>query len=228
VQVGLLFVGSILIGVGAAVTGADDESDFETAYAILLAVVLLGYPLVLETWWRGRTIGKRALGLRAVTVEGTPITFRHAALRMMGGLVDRLVPPGGITGALFVLGTRRHQRIGDLLAGTVVIRDPERTALPAAIWFPVPYGLESYAASLDPTRLTSEQYTLLRSFVLRSHELSADARYSVADRLAGRAAATIGHARPASVHPETFILCLLARYQRRNFPTYQPASWQAR
>jgi uncharacterized RDD family membrane protein YckC len=59
---------------------------------------------VLETWWRGRTIGKRALGLRAVTVEGTPITFRHAALRMMGGLVDRLVPPAGITGALFVWG----------------------------------------------------------------------------------------------------------------------------
>ena len=228
VQVGVLFLGAMTIGFFSVVTGADSDSFFETAYAILLTILLVGYPVVLETLWRGRTIGKRALGLRAVTVEGTPITFRHAALRMMGGLVDRLLPPGGITGALFVLGTRRHQRIGDLLAGTVVIRDPERTPLPTAIWFPVPAGLDVYAATIDPTHLTSEQYTLLRSFLLRSGELVDNARYGVADQLASRAAAVVGHVRPASVHPETFLLCLVARYQRRNFPAYQPAAWQTR
>jgi uncharacterized RDD family membrane protein YckC len=228
VQVGALFVGAVVIGFVAVITGSESDSFFETAYAILLTLVVVGYPLVLETLWRGRTIGKRALGLRAVTVEGTPITFRHAALRMMGGLVDRLLPPGGITGALFVLGTRRHQRIGDLLAGTVVIRDPERTPLPVAIWFPVPYGYDDYAATIDPTRLTSDQYTLLRSFVLRSRELADNARYGVADQLAARAAAVVGHVRPPTVHPETFLLCLIARYQRRNFPAYQPAAWQGR
>jgi uncharacterized RDD family membrane protein YckC len=224
VQVGLLFVGALIIGFAGTVAGIDSDSFFQTAFAILLTAVLVVYPVAFETLWRGRTIGKRALGLRAVTVEGTPITFRHATLRMMGGLVDRLLPPGGVTGTLFVLGTRRHQRIGDLLAGTVVIRDPERTALPTAIWFPIPYGYESYAATIDPTQLMSQHYTLLRAFVLRAKELTPDARYSIAEQLADRAAAVVAHQRPSFVHPETFLLCVIARYQRRNFSAYLPAT----
>jgi uncharacterized RDD family membrane protein YckC len=228
VQVGLLFVGLVLMALFRVTFGIDSESATLTAAAILVAGVMLGYPVLLETIGRGRTIGKRALGLRAVTVEGTPITFRHATLRTMGGLVDRYLPPGGITGALFVLGTRRRQRIGDLLAGTVVIRDPERTALPRAIWFPVPHGYEAYAATIDPTPITSDQYTLIRAFVLRARELTVDARFSIAEHLADRTAAHVGHVRPRQVHPETFLLCALARYQRRNFPSYQPAAWQGR
>lgn len=217
IQFGMVMVGALLIGITSFTLGVQSDSFFETAYALLIALVLLGYPVAFETWWRGRTIGKRALGLRAVTVEGTPITFRHASLRMMGGLVDKLLPPGGITGTLFVLGTRRHQRIGDLLAGTVVVRDPERTALPLAIWFPVPYGHDAFAATIDPRRMTREHYTLLRAFVLRSKELTADARFSVADHLATQISAVIGHERPPQVHPETYIMCVLARYQRLNF-----------
>jgi uncharacterized RDD family membrane protein YckC len=224
IQIGLLVVGAMFIGLMALAFGADAESFGETASAVLITAVIIGYPVVLETLWRGRTVGKRALGLRAVTVEGTPITFRHATLRMMGGLVDRLIPPGGITGALFILGTRRRQRIGDLLAGTVVVRDPERTRLPVAIWFPIPYGYDAYAATIDPTNLTSEHYTLLRAFLLRVDQLAPNARHDVATRLADRAAAVLGHVRPATVHPETFLLCAVARYQRRNFPAYQPAA----
>jgi uncharacterized RDD family membrane protein YckC len=217
VQFGLVIVGALIIGIGSIAFGSDTDSYFQTAYAILIAMIVLAFPVAIETWWRGRSIGKRALGLRAVTVEGTPITFRHATLRMMGGLVDKLLPPGGITGALFVLGTRRHQRIGDLLAGTVVVRDPERTPLPTAIWFPVPYRYDQYAATLDPTRMTREHYTLVRAFLLRSKQLTDDARYALADHLATRIGEVIGHVRPSNVHPETFLLCLIARYQRLNF-----------
>jgi hypothetical protein len=166
------------------------------------------------------------MGLRAVTVEGAPITLRDATLRMMGGLVDRFIPPGGVTGALFVLGTRRRQRVGDLLAGTIVIRDPERTALPAALWFPVPYGYEQYAATIDPTSMTDEQYTVIRAFALRANELDRSARFAVAETLAAKLAAAIHHDRPAEVHAETFLMCAIARYQRRTFPGYQPPAWQ--
>ncbi|MDO8389392.1 MAG: RDD family protein [Actinomycetota bacterium] len=187
------------------------------ANAILVALLLMGYPLISETWMRGRTIGKRALGLRAVTVEGAPIRFRHALLRMMGGLVDRYLPPIGVTGMLFVLGTARHQRVGDLLAGTVVIRDPVRTLLPRAVWFPVPPGLEAFAAGIDPTAMTDEQYTVIRSFLLHNRELSPDARYALADDLANRAALALRHPGPGRVHPESYLLCVISRYQRANF-----------
>lgn len=225
VQIGILYVGLIVIAIAG---GAGLSSGNTTVAIILVAFVIMGYPVVSEVLMNGRTIGKRAVGLRAVTLEGAPIRFRHAALRMMGGLVDRLLPPGGITGVLFVLGTSRHQRVGDLLAGTMVIRDPERTSLPAAIWFPVPPGLDAFAATIDPTALTVDQYTVVRSFILRNHLLAPQPRFAIAADLAERVASTVAHPSHQQVHPEAFLLCALARYQRRNFPDYQPPAWNGR
>lgn len=213
VQLGIMIFGSTVV---VATMAGDDESTILTTILVLYAVVVMGYPVLFETLMRGRTIGKQALGLRAVTVEGAPIRFRHAMLRMMGGLVDRYLPPIGITGALFVLGTARHQRVGDLLAGTVVIRDPLRTALPTAIWFPVPRGLDDFAASLDPTRMTDEQYTVIRSFLLRANSFDPQVRFRLAVDLVSKLSPVVGSQRPALVHPESFLLCAMARYQRRN------------
>lgn len=89
----------------------------------LVFLVTLGYPIVCESLWRGRTIGKMATGLRVVTVDGAPIRFRHAALRGMGSLVDFFIPGFGLTGLLCVWSTQRNQRVGDMLAGTIVVRD---------------------------------------------------------------------------------------------------------
>lgn len=212
-----LFVMAIVIGLVGTAMSIQGDSFAQTAIAVVMTVILLGYPVASETFWRGRTIGKKWMGLRAVTVDGSPITVRHATLRMMGGLVDKLIPPGGVTGALFVLGTRRNQRIGDLLAGTIVVRDPQRSAMPPALWFPVPPGLDGYAAMLDPTPMTVDQYTVLRAFLMRVNELTPEARHSVATSLADRTAAVLRHTRPAGVHPEAFLLCAVAQYQRRNF-----------
>jgi hypothetical protein len=61
---------------------------------------------------------------------------------------------------------------------------------------------------------------------MRNRELSVDARYSLAADLAARAAATLHHDGLRHVHPEAYLLCVISRYQRRNFPTHQPSSWQ--
>ena len=200
--------------------GVTTQASAAVAGFVLFLVVFM-YPLVSELVGRGRTIGKMAMGLRVVTIEGAPIRFRHAALRTMGGLVDKWVPPGGLVGTTFVLGTPNRQRIGDLLAGTLVIRDPNRTALPVGIWFPVPAGYESYAATIDPTAFTVDQYTVVRSFLLRVRELAPAARSAVAADLAERTERILHHRRPAQVHPETFLMCVIARYQRRSFPNYR-------
>ena len=221
IQIGILLAGSIMLTLLGFV-----GSSTRLFTTLLFALVVMGYPVISETLMRGRTIGKRAMGLRAVTIEGAPIRLRHALLRMMGGLVDRFLPPLGVTGMMFVLGTSRHQRVGDLLAGTIVIRDPERTPLPVAVWFPVPPGCDAFAATIDPTAMTDEQYTVIRSFLMRNRELSVDARYSLAIDLAQRAATTLRHAGHTRLHPEAYLLCVISRYQRRNFPNYQPSAWQ--
>lgn len=219
VQLAILIIGALLLGIVLRNGfNSDSQSTFTTAMAMLLALVIMVYPVVVEMVMRGRSIGKRAMGLRAVTLEGSPIRLRHALLRMMGGLVDRYLPPLGITGALFVLGTSRGQRVGDLMAGTIVVRDPDRAPLPAALWFPIPRGLEQFAATIDPTAMSAEQYSVVRTFLLRVNELSPVSRFLVAQDLAGRVAVTLNHAGPGHIDPESYLVCVLARRQRAASP----------
>ena len=93
-----------------------------TIVLVLLPAWWLGYFIAFETLWRGRTLGKAALGLRVVTKEGAPVRFRHAAIRGLLGLVDFLVL-GGFLAVVFILFTRDNQRLGDLVAGTLVLRE---------------------------------------------------------------------------------------------------------
>lgn len=214
IQLALLVATGILI----SITLFGDESGAITAFAIATFLAIFCYPIGFETWLRGRTPGKMAMGLRAVTTDGAPIRLRDATLRAMGGVVDRLLPPGGVTGALFVLLTPRHQRLGDLIAGTMVIRDPERHVTTPAFWFSAPPGLEQYATTIDPTAITVDQYTVIRSFLTRGPSLSAPVRATLARDLANRLAERIHHQPPRFVAPEVFLICAMARYQRRNGP----------
>ncbi len=217
-DLGLQLVALFFLTLLLSVAFVGDESGTLTAFAVVFFLLLFGYPIVFETWLRGRTPGKMALGIRAVTIDGAPIRLRESTLRSMGGVVDKLLPPGGITGALFVLLTPRHQRVGDLIAGTTVIRDPERFVVTPALWFSAPPGLEMYAETIDPTAITVEQYTVIRSFLTRGNALAPAVRRTIAIDLANRLAAEIRHRPPEWVPPEAFLICAMARYQRRNGP----------
>lgn len=190
--------------------------------ALLSFLVLFGYPAAFETWWRGRTPGKAALGLRVVTVEGAPVGFRHAAVRAVLGLVDFLVTSGAAA-VISALVSARHQRLGDHLAGTVVVRERTGAGRPQAATFTVPAGYEAYAAALDPAGVRPEDYQAVRSFLLRAAELHPDRRAALGERLARGLGDRIAHRRPSSVPAETFLRCLAARYQaRRAVPGERP------
>lgn len=185
--------------------------------AVLLLVFALtwGYPVAFETLWRGRTPGKAALGLRVVTTEGAPVRFRHAAIRAILALVDFYVSAGAVA-VLSVLLSKRQQRLGDLVAGTLVLR--ERTAAGAVrpVQFTVPRGAEAYATTVDPSGLTGDDYGALRAFLLRASTLGTDARAGLGTDLATRLAAKVGHTPPPGVSPELFLVVLAARYQERS------------
>ncbi|MBW3603005.1 MAG: RDD family protein [Actinobacteria bacterium] len=188
-----------------------------TLVALLSFAVVWGYPVSMETLWRGRTLGKAAMGLRVVTREGGPVRFRHAAVRAALGLVD-FVASSGAVAVLCVLLTRHNQRLGDLVAGTLVLRERTGMGRPAPVGFEVPPGAETYAATLDVSAMTTEDYTAVRAFLLRSPGLSAQVRERLAAELASALAGRLRHARPQEVDPQVFLACLAARYQRRGAP----------
>lgn len=80
-----------------------------------------GYFAFCEAVFNGRTLGKRALGVRVVSVDGVPITGAQAVLRTLVGSVDGIVPFAYLPCLACMCLTRRFQRLGDLAAGTMVV-----------------------------------------------------------------------------------------------------------
>ena len=218
----LLVQGAALIGLGIAVGLADLGSAGVVVMIVGIAGVVFGYPILVEVLMRGRSPGKAALGLRVVTVEGAPIAARHAFIRSILGLVDFLLPPGGLWAVTSSLLSPRGQRLGDLVAGTMVLRERSAVGAPMAVWFSPPAGLEAYAGNLDVSSVTSTQFGVIRSFLLRVGELTPESRVAMAFRLADPVKDAMHHHPPPGVHPEQFLVAVAAAYQRRHTPVADP------
>ncbi|WP_312325991.1 RDD family protein [Stenotrophomonas sp.] len=93
-------------------------------YLGLMFLLMWAYTIVQEALW-GRTVGKRVLGLRVVAQDGAPIGWMAAITRNLLRTVDML-PFAYALGLLSSLFDRNGRRLGDLVAGTVVVHDSAR------------------------------------------------------------------------------------------------------
>jgi uncharacterized RDD family membrane protein YckC len=211
-------VATTLLGI---VTAAVPASLVPAAVILVAALAIFGYPAVCETVW-GATPGKSTLGLRVITAEGGPVAFRHSAIRAALQVVDLFLLPVGGVAVVSALAGRRNQRLGDRLAGTLVVRSASLSIRSRAMGFPPLPGYEGYVAGLDVGPLDAGRYEILRSFLTRVDELTPAARSHLAWRLAGSTAAVIGHTPPPSMHPEVFLASVAAAYQQRHGG---PATW---
>ena len=84
-------------------------------------LVIFVYTIGLETLWEGQTVGKRALGIRAVKENGKKIKFQDALLRNIFRIIDNQL--GGLVGLILIIVTKKKQRIGDFVAKTIVVQD---------------------------------------------------------------------------------------------------------
>ncbi len=103
---------------------AEDAGGFFIALTIIASfLVFWAYDVAFETLASGRTPGKRAAGLRVVRMGGEPVGFLASAVRNLLRLVD--MQPGFLfaVGAITILFSQRNQRLGDLAAGTLVVRE---------------------------------------------------------------------------------------------------------
>jgi uncharacterized RDD family membrane protein YckC len=182
---------------------------------ILPFLLLFGYPITFETVWRGRTPGKALMGLRVVTIEGAPISFRHAVIRSGLGLID-FFATFGLAAVVSSLVSRHHQRLGDFVAGTVVLR--ERTGAPqsGALTFQVPAAAAPLADGIDTSGLTHRDYSAVRSYLLRAEALRPPRREDVARQLLTAITPRLGTLPPNDLPPELLLRAVAARYQQRN------------
>ncbi|TME29461.1 MAG: RDD family protein [Chloroflexi bacterium] len=152
------------------------------AVLILSVALIAAYFVLLEWLWNGQTIGKRWFGLRVITEDGSPAPFTAVLVRNLLRAADFLPAFYGI-GVLVIILSPRSQRLGDLAAGTFVVRAPR----PRVDWLSLrtltPLGPGRVA---ETRRLPGEAQRLVREFVAREGSLAPAERAKIAALIAGR------------------------------------------
>lgn len=212
-----LLVVVLVLGVVVLLTPVDlfaaDGALGQTFAILLVALGMAGLPIALETLLHGRTVGKLVLGLRTVRDDTGPIGLRHATIRALAGTVELWLTLGGL--ALLVAATNeRARRLGDLLAGTYVVRDRVRLA-PASL----PSGgatTTAWAQGADIGTLPDALVVAVRQFLSRAGQLSPDARTRTAAELWAAVAHRVAPPPPAGPLPEELLAGVLAERRRRD------------
>jgi uncharacterized RDD family membrane protein YckC len=146
---------------------------------ILLFLIFAGYFTFFEWIWSGQTPGKRWLKLRVIREDGRPITFWEASVRNLLRALD-MFPMGCYSvGLVCVFLSGRDQRIGDMVAGTVVVREREAEAPPFAQVFASPVSDPALRRSFKPVNfvanlssLTESEIQVVETFLRRRWELT--------------------------------------------------------
>lgn len=187
----LVVVVALVLGVGFAAATSTAETVLGAGVGLLLILLFSiqwVYFVVLEAW-QGRTPGKVALGLRVVSTTGRPVGLRAAALRNVLRAADAMPLPiaGGllsVAGLASMASTPRFQRLGDLVAGTMVIVTQRATATtPLVLWPPAqPYELAQLS---DDVWLDADEREAIEMFLRRRGRLGRARELELASMIAG-------------------------------------------
>jgi uncharacterized RDD family membrane protein YckC len=165
---------------------------------------LFMYDVAFEVWGGGQTPAKRWNGLRVVMDGGQPIGFAASAVRNLLRLIDVWLT-FGIVGMVSIFVTERNQRLGDLAAGTIVVREPREQLRhePAIEFHPL-------AAGIDVTSVSAAELAAIRDFLGRREGLRPEARARVSKSLVERLGPKVGGLPPGEYAPEQILETIAA------------------
>ncbi|WP_067884889.1 RDD family protein [Nocardia vaccinii] len=213
----------LVLLIGVVITEFEpDIAWLQTVALVVFVTVLVGYPVTCETLLRGRTVGKIALGLRVVRGDGGPIDFRHALTRGLTWVIVDFWSLGGfgVIAVLTSLCSPRARRVGDVLAGTVVVHDRARIPMPALAV--APPWLQDWAQHLDLSGLTENLALPIRQYLTRYPTLTVEVQHTLGVTLVNAACAQLRIAPPSAYPPLQILGALISERQRRTLTRPQP------
>lgn len=208
----LLVIGVAVIWLLASVVHLDDAAAAAITLVSLLGV-LVGVPVLVETLTRGRSLGKWLAGLRVVRDDGGPIRARHALIRGLLAVLE-LYWTSGAVAIIASIANSRGKRLGDLLAGTYVIRE----RAPSAPYVPLsmPPGLVGWASGADLGRIPDGLALAARQYIGRSRSLSPQARASLGADLVRQVGGYVAPPPPPGHGTEDVLMAVLVERRRRD------------
>lgn len=209
----------IILGVSGALSRlAGEHINWMIALGIFILFLLnFGYFAFFEVIWNGQTPGKRRVGLRVIKDSGRPLSSAETIARNFLRIVDQL-PQFYALGMVVALCNKRYKRIGDLVVGSMVIRETPFDKLRPA-WqavqaeAPAAFGTIAHPATLGMGALSVQDLTLIETFLQRRYELTPDVRSRMASDILDR----IKRNHPAAAFPDTStesVLELVAQERR--------------
>ncbi|MDF1604803.1 RDD family protein [Nocardioides sp. YIM 152315] len=207
---------ALLVALVLGLTIAALQADEALAAVAMLAAIIVSvvvFPTAIETLTRGRSLGKLAMGLRAVRDDAGPISFHHAFVRALVGVVEIYAFLG--SPAFFcALLSPRGKRLGDYAAGTYVVRDRVRLTLAPPV--PMPPALAAWAAGADMTALPTGLAMAVRQYLGRSHQIEPHARADLGERLATAVGRHVSPPPPSGTPPEAYLAAVVAERRDRD------------
>jgi uncharacterized RDD family membrane protein YckC len=190
-----------------------DEALLQVAVIGTFVTVLVVIPTTVETLTRGKSLGKLAMGLRTVRDDAGPITFQHAFVRSLIAVVE-VYAFSGAPAFFSALINSRGKRLGDLAAGTYVVRERVRLRLPRPP--EMPGGLGGWARSADIASLPPGLVLAVRQYLGRLPTIDPQSRVRIGSRLAEEVSRYVAPAPPVGTPPEEFLAAVLASRRERD------------
>ncbi|MGW6647877.1 RDD family protein [Streptomyces iakyrus] len=204
----------VAVTIMLVVSTASLDEAAQTALSIATFVlVLVGGPIAVETLSHGRSLGKMACGLRVVRDDGGPIRFRHALVRGLIGVIEILMT-FGVVACIASFVSARGRRLGDVFAGTLVVRERIPVTRTGFVPPPPPW-LAGRFSGLDLSAVPDGLWLAVRQYLTRMQQLDPQVGWSMAERLASDLAERTGAPVPQDVPPAAYLAAVVQERQAR-------------
>lgn len=184
--------------------------------AILILIsftILYGYFIFFETIWNGQTPGKRFIKLRVVRDNGASVTFIQVLIRNILRMLDAL-PSGYAIGIIAVLISKKNQRLGDMAAGTVVIREDSGDA-PTPANYEIRETSWSGIARLHMHEISEADFAVLKKYLQCRKTIKRDDLLVMERKLVAFFSRKLALKPEETGNPEEFLTQVAAMYQHR-------------
>jgi len=178
-----VLIGGSIVGMGVAIFGGLGPQWVMAIIVFLLFLLNSGYFALFEIFWNGQTPGKRYAQVRVIKDDGRPIGAYEAIVRNALRLVDMLPAMYGI-GLISIFLSRQSKRLGDFVAGTVVVHEKTLEGVR-------PYEgtqIDETLPPIDVAQVTLEEVRLIETFLNRRDSLDPAVRTTMATQIANRLA----------------------------------------
>jgi uncharacterized RDD family membrane protein YckC len=146
-------------------TSLSDGLDYKFGWIYLfLFLPVTFYSLLCETLLNGQSVGKKVMGIKVISLNGNPASFGQYLIRWLFRLIDLWIG-SFVVAVIMIAVTEKHQRIGDLIAGTTLVKTRPRVALQQTLYEPVPdaYYVTNYP---EVTQLSDNDMQLIKEVLI--------------------------------------------------------------